>query len=222
MVLVNIGHFFDQTMIAKTFENPRYLSGGLAERGAQSAVADAETLHAALGDGSEDRFVFGAEKVETAIAATGVLHRAADLVHPLNAVGRIVDCRKEVEVTPITGAHQLGKVGQAVDRFAHVGSFVAVGAITMFHPAVVFEKGNAVGKGLDSQHTAELIVHFDAAWTHVMSQAAAFLTGGQLRAEFTFVKPMETLAQKHGYVIGLDGIFEASSSLLVTIAPASP
>ena len=86
MVLVSVGCCFDQTMVAKTFENPRYLSRGLAERGAQAAVADAETLHAALGDGPQDRFVFGAEKVETAIAAAGVLHRAADLVHLLDAV----------------------------------------------------------------------------------------------------------------------------------------
>ena len=40
MVLVNIGHFFDQTMVAKTFENPRYLTGSLAQRGSQGAVAD--------------------------------------------------------------------------------------------------------------------------------------------------------------------------------------
>lgn len=171
MVLVNIGHFFDQTMVAKTFENPRYLSRGLAEGGAEAAVADAETLHAALGDGPEDRFVFGAEKVETAIAATRVPDGTADLVDLLDAVGRIVDRRKEVEVTPITGAHQLGQVGQAVDRLPHVGGFVAVGTVAMFHPAVVFEKGNVVGEGLDSQHVAELVVHLDGGSTHLVANA---------------------------------------------------
>ena len=88
-----MGYFFDQTMIAKTFENPRYLARGLAERASQAAVADAESLYAALGDGPKDGFVFAAEKVETAMAATGLLHRAADLVHLLDAVGRIVEGR---------------------------------------------------------------------------------------------------------------------------------
>ena len=52
----------------------------LAERCAQSDIADAETLHVALGDRVENRFVVRAEKVETAIAATGLLDGAADLV----------------------------------------------------------------------------------------------------------------------------------------------
>ncbi len=141
MVLVSVGYFFDQTMVAKTFENPRYLSCGLAERGAQSAVADAKTLHAALGDGPEDRFVFGAEEIETAIAATGVPDRTAELVDLLDAVGGIVDRRKEIEVTSITGGQQLVKGGQTVDRFPHVGRLVTIGTVAMFHPSVVFEKG---------------------------------------------------------------------------------
>ena len=87
MVLVNVGYFLDQTMVTKTFENPRYLSRGLAELGSQAAVADAETLHAALGNGVEDRFVFSAKEIETTIAATGLLDRAADPVDPLDPVG---------------------------------------------------------------------------------------------------------------------------------------
>ena len=72
----------------------------------------------------EDRRVVGAEEIETAIAATGILDRTADLVDALDPIGRIVDSGEEVEVTPIAGAHQLGKVGQAVDTLAHVRRFV--------------------------------------------------------------------------------------------------
>ena len=130
MVLVNVGYFLDETMVAKTFENSRYLSRRFAERGTQPAVADAETLYSALGNGVEDRFVLSAEEVETTMAATGLLDRAADLVDLLDPVGGIVDRRKEVEITPVAGTHQLGQVGQAVDRLAHVGGLVAVGSIT--------------------------------------------------------------------------------------------
>lgn len=49
------------------------LTGRLGQERAKVAVADAETLDAALGDGVEDRRVVWAEKVQTAIAATGVL-----------------------------------------------------------------------------------------------------------------------------------------------------
>ena len=58
-------------------------------------------MDAALGDGVEHRLVVRAEEVETAIAASGVLDRAADLVDLLDPIGRIVDCGQEVEVTPV-------------------------------------------------------------------------------------------------------------------------
>ena len=41
-------------MVAKAFENSRYLSRSLAEQDAEFPVADRETLHAALGNGVED------------------------------------------------------------------------------------------------------------------------------------------------------------------------
>ncbi len=85
----------------------------------------------------------------------------------------------------------------------------------MFHPSVVFEEGNVVGEGLDSQHVAELVVDLDAGWTHVVSQAVPFLTGRKLRAEFTVVTRMEAFAQKHGYVIRFDGVREGADQLLI-------
>ena len=78
----------------------------------------------------------------------------------------------------------------------------------MFHPPVVLEKGNVVAEGLNSQHAAELIVHLDAAGTHVVWQAVAFLTGRKLRAKFTIVTRMEAFAQKHGHVVRFDGVRE--------------
>ena len=202
-------------MVAKAFKNSGYLSRRFIKHFAQDTVADAETLNSALGNSLKDSFVVGAEEIETTVAAAGFPYWAAYLVDSFDAVGRVVYRRKEVEVTAITGTHQVGKVGQAVDRLAHVGRFVAVASITMFHPTVVFEERYIVCEGLDTENTAEFVIHLDATLAHAMTDGMSFDTSRELAAEFAFVTWVEPFAQEHGDIVGFDGVRERPDQFLV-------
>ena len=95
-------------MIAKAFENPRYLSRCLTEHNPELPVADAEPLHVALGDGVEDGFVVRAEKVETSIAAAdpGKLYKAVFKDENCTTTGVVGRCAyaftRAGELQPVT------------------------------------------------------------------------------------------------------------------------
>lgn len=55
----------------------------------------------------------------------------------------------------------LAKRVEAVDRLLQRGELVGPGAVALFYLPVVFEEGNVVDGGLDSEDQAELVVHLD-------------------------------------------------------------
>ena len=54
----------------------------------------------------------------------------------------------------------------------------------MFHLAVVFEEGDIVGGGFDTQHMTNLVVNFDWSAAHAMFYTGAFEAGGESAADF--------------------------------------
>ncbi|MEF8713598.1 MAG: hypothetical protein V5B39_08560 [Accumulibacter sp.] len=75
--------------------------------------------------------------------------------------GEVVECGKVLQVASVTAEQNLAQVDEAVARLPERGDFMGFVVIPMFSLAVVFEEGNGVGRGFETQHAIELVVHFD-------------------------------------------------------------
>ncbi|MCG6881922.1 MAG: hypothetical protein LJE96_22605, partial [Deltaproteobacteria bacterium] len=65
--------------------------------------------------------------------------------------------------------HDVFQIREAVYGFAHVGNLVAVATIPMFHPPVVFKKGDVITETFDPKDLAKFVIHFDSVFIHEMA-----------------------------------------------------
>jgi len=74
----------------------------------------------------------------------------------------------------------------------------------MFHLAVVFEEGNVVGRGFQTQHAIELVVHLNRHLAKAVLDTGAFDAGGKTAADFLRQLRRDLLAQESRHLLGLD------------------
>src|SRR5215469_671533 len=87
------------------------------------------------------------------------------------------------QIAPVAAEQYLTQVDQAVDRLLHRRDFARRRPLAVFHPAVVLEERDVVGRGLDAQHDAVLVIHLDRALAEAVLDAGALDAGGELRAD---------------------------------------
>ena len=89
------------------------------------------------------------------------------------------------------------------------------GPCAVFHLAVVLEEGHVVGRGLDAQHAAELVVHLDRALAEAVLDAGPFDAGGELRADLLGQLRGDLAAEEAGDLLGLDAQHRLAGQLFV-------
>ena len=85
----------------------------------------------------------------------------------------------------------------------------------MFHPSVVFEKGNVIGGGFDTEHKSELVVHLDGGPTHVVSDAGSLDSGGKVVAEFVAEAACQLAPEKGRHLVGFHSMDGGSGNRVV-------
>ncbi len=111
--------------------------------------------------------------------------------------------------------HQFGKHIQTVDAFLQRRKLYFACAVAMFHPAVVFKKGNVVDSCFDTQHKAVLIVHFNCYRPHVMFNASSLDTCVKVVAQFVLIIAVKTSAQKGCDIVGFNCMYSRSYQFII-------
>ena len=208
VVFIGSSDLFDKAVHMKPFEHARYLIGSFAGNVfSDSAVAQAADVEFAPCNSLEQFQIVAVKKVEAAIAAAIVADGARNLFDVFLGRAGVVDGGDEIDIASVCGTRQFGKHIQAVDAFLQRRKFHFACAVAMFHPAVVFEKGNVVDCCFDAQHQAVLIIHFDRHRPHVMLNACSLYTGVEIVAQFILIIAVKFSSQKCGDVVGLDGMY---------------
>jgi len=88
-------------------------------------------------------------------------------------------------------------------------------SLPMFYLSVVLEGGHVVGRGLDAQDVAELVVHLDRGIAEAMLDAGAFDPGGELRADLLGQLRGDLAAEKGGDLLRLHAQHRLPRELLI-------
>src|SRR5882724_772676 len=181
----------------------------------QVAVLEPMKLKLAAHQGLEQRQIRAGKQVEARIGTLAVTNLPGKLLQVLNARGRVVERREKLQVAPVRGAHQFCQSRQAVDGLFDRGDLHLPGAIPMFHPSVVPKNSDVVGRGLQTQHPAQLVIHLDRQAPHVVLDAGALNARVKIVADLAFVSGVQLAAQKGRDILGLDGMHSRSHQNLV-------
>jgi hypothetical protein len=216
IVFVCSSDFFDKAVRMKPFEHARYLMGSFAGKVFfDLAVAQSADVEFAPDNSFKQIQIVAIKKVEAAIAAAVVAYGLRNLFDVFLCGTGIVNGRDEIDIAAIGSAHQFGKHIQTVDVFWQRRKLHLAGAVAMFHPAVVFEKGNVIDGCFDAQHKAVLIVHFNCHRPHVMFNACSLDTGVEVVAHLILIIAVKFSSQEGGDVVGLDGVYGRSDQFVV-------
>jgi hypothetical protein len=207
VVLVGLPDFFDQAMRTKPFEHTRDLMGRFFDKVfLDSAVAQAADIEFAPYYGLEQLQIVAVKQVEAAVVSPLIVDRSRHLFEIFRGRPRIVEGREKVEIASVGSREQFSQRGHTVDTFGQRRALHFVGAVPMFHFAVVLKKGQVVDGGFNPQHQAVLVVHFDGHRSHVMLNPCTLNAGGEVIAHFILIISMQASSQKGGDVVGLDGM----------------
>lgn len=208
VVFVCSSDFFDKAVRMKPFEHARYLMGSFAGKVfSDSAVAQSAGVEFTPDNSFKQIQIVAIKKVKAAIAAVVVANGLRNLFNVFLCRTGIVDGRDEIDIAAIGSGHQFGKHIQTVDAFLQRRKLYLAGAVAMFHPAVVFKKGNVIDGCFDAQHKAVLIVHFNCHHPHVMLNACSLDTCVEVVAHLILIIAVKFSSQKGGDVVGFDGMY---------------
>lgn len=216
IVFIGSSDFFDKAVHMKPFEHARYLIGGFVGKVfSDSAVAQAADVEFAPDNSFKQIQIVAIKKVEAAITAVVVTYGLRNLFDVFLCGAGIVNGGDEIDIAAIGSAHQFGKHIQTVDGFLQRRKLYLASAVAMFHPAVVFKKGNVVDRCFDTQHKAVLVVHFNGHCPHVMFNACSLYAGVEVVAHFVLITAVKFSSQKGGDVVGFDGMYGRPDQFII-------
>jgi len=216
IVFVGATDLFDKAVRSKPFEHARDLTGRFSDHMLfESLAGEAADVEFAPADRMKQIEVISVEEIKAAIAAAIISDGPGHLFDVFVGRTGIVHGRDEIDIAAVCGPHQFGKHIQAVDAFLQRRQLHFAGAVTMFHPAVVFEKANVVDRCFDTQHETVLIVHFYGHRPHVMFNACSLYAGVEVIAQLTLIITVQFPSQKGGDIVGLDGMHGRSDQFIV-------
>lgn len=207
VVFVCSPDFFDKAMCTKPFEHTRYLRSRFTDQiFLESIVCQAADVEFASHNGLEQIEILSVKEIEAAVTAAVFAGGLSDFLDVFLSRAWIVNRGDKVDIAAICGPHQFDEHIQAVDVFLQRRKLYFAGAVPMFHPAVVFKKGNVIDSRFDTQHQAVFIVHFDRHRPHVVFNACSLDAGAEVVAHLVLVIGMQIPSEKGSNVVGLDGM----------------
>ena len=216
IVFICSSDLFDKAVRMKPFEHSRYLMGGFAGKVfPDSAIAQAIDIEFTPDHCFKQVQIIAVKKVEAAIAAAVVTDGLSNLFDVFWCRAWIVDGGDEINIAAIGSAHQFGKDIQTVDSLLQRRKHHFACAVTMFHPAVVFKKGNVIDGSFDTQHKTVLVVHFNCHRSHVMLDACPLDTRVEVITHFILITAVKASAQKGGDIVGLDSMYGRPDQFIV-------
>jgi hypothetical protein len=216
VVFVGASDLLDKAMRSKPFEHARDLAGRFSDHMLlESLAGEAADVEFAPANRMKQIEVISVEEIEAAIAAAIISDGLGHLFDVFVGRPGIVNGGDEIDIAAVCGTHQFSKHIQAVDAFGQRRKLRFAGAVAMFHPAVVFEKGNVVDRCFDTQHEAVLVVHFYCRRPHVMFNACSLYAGVEVIAHLALIMTVQFSSQKGGDIVGLDGMHGRSDQFIV-------
>jgi len=155
--------FSEQTEFAESTDG----SGDLGTRPEGQALAELSGGNTAdkvlAAHNSQGQVEIGEEEeVDAAVgSASVILNRTANAIQVTSAGRIVLQDREELQIAAIGRGEDFPDRTQAVDGFLDRRMFHFCAAIPVYHLAVVFKERDVVGRRLDSQDMAELVVHLD-------------------------------------------------------------
>jgi hypothetical protein len=137
----------------------------------------AGNVEARTEEGTQQALVSRTEEVDRLDGFAFGRARARDLVQCSDSGGEVIQCRQIGEVALIARKQDVSHDLEAVDGLLDGSEFPRGGLVPVFHLPVVPEKRDVIGGGLQTQHEAELVIHFYGAFAVAMLDAGAFDAG---------------------------------------------
>jgi hypothetical protein len=205
VVAIAMNDFLDETELAQAPKLARDAGRrDLAQEGDEVGTADATDVELGTLKCTQQGLLSGIEEVE-ALEGLAVDRFGADQPMQVTiAGGKVVQCGEIFEVAAVTAEQDLAQVDEAVDGLSERGDLAGLVTIPMFHLAVVLEEGNVIGRGFQTQHPTELVVHLDRYLAEVVFDAGALDARREAAAEFLRQLRRDLLAQETGDLLGLD------------------
>jgi hypothetical protein len=199
--------FLDKAMRTKAFDHASYLVRRFADKMfSESVVRQAADVEFAPHNGLEQIEIIAVKQIEAAATAAVFAGGLRDFLNVFLCRAGVVNRGDKVDIAAICGPHQFGKHIQTVDVFLQRCKLHFACAVTMFHPAVVFKKGNVIDCRFDTQHQAVFIVHFDRHRPHVVFNACSLDAGTEVITHLVFIIGVKIPPQEGGDIVGLDGM----------------
>src|SRR5882757_2953523 len=115
---------------------------------------------------------------------------------------KVIERGEMLQITAVTGEQNLTQVAQAVYGLFDGSQFPRWRSLTMFHLAVVLEKGHVVSCRFDTKHASELVVHLDRGSAVAVLDAGSLDPGGELRPDLLGQLRGDLTAEESGDLLG--------------------
>jgi hypothetical protein len=216
VILICSANLFNKAVCTKTFEHSSCLINSFTDKMfSKSAVSQAADVEFASDYRLEQIEIVSVKKIETAIAAAIVAGGLRDFFDVFLSRAGIVNGGYKIYIAAVCGTHQFGKHIQTVDAFLQRRKLHLACTVAMFHPSVVFEKGNVVDSCFDTQHKAVLVIHFDCCRPHVMLNTCSLYAGAEVVAHLVLVIGVEISSQKGCDIVGLDSVYRRPDQFII-------
>src|SRR5436309_1894657 len=188
----------------------------------QMFILEPTNVELAASNRFKQGLIFLIKEVESGVTALVINNRLRDFVQMFDPRTAIIESGNELQVPLVGSGQDLTQRSEAVNASFHlrpceIPLFTAALLAAMFYLTVVLEKGNVIGRRLDPQNQAELVVHLDGYRTHVMLDAGSLDPRVEVVAHLVLVIPSQLSAKKGRDVLRLHRVNRGSCQGLVNL-----
>src|ERR1700693_5872804 len=154
IVAIGAGDPLDQAKLTHAVELSGEGGGGQGrDQGSQVSPAQSTDIELRALQGAKQRLFASLEEVQSLDEAIAIV--ALILAEPIKGTSTgavVVESGQILQISSAAAEHDLAEIDQAVDRLLEGRQLATARTLTMFHLAVVLEKGDVVNRRLDAQH----------------------------------------------------------------------
>ncbi len=207
MISVSMAKFPEEAMIAEPSQEARDLGAAEAsEIATQPGVLETCDGPLASRQGLEKLQVVWGEQVEAPGATTMLADRRGQAFDLVQSRGGVRQVGKEVEIALVGRAQQVAENRQAVDGLLHRRELGLARAIVVFHRPVVAKERDIIGRRLDPEDQAVLVIELDGHGSHAVFDPCTLHTGMEIGAKFLGVVAGQLATEEGSYVVGFEGV----------------
>ena len=117
----------------------------------------------------EELLIVGGKEVESLVDSSLHSFGRGNLFQVFHSRAGIIQFRDELQVSTVCIGHEFDQIGQTVDGLLELGELEDLSTVALFHHAVVLEKRDIIGRGLDAKDQGEFVVHLDRDRSHMVA-----------------------------------------------------